>query len=310
MKLLIVCSGNSGDISPFIKGQAESIRNEGVDVEYFLIEGKGIFGYLKNLGRYNKLVQSYKPDVIHAHYGLSALFANMQRNVPVITTFHGSDINSKKLRPFSILAMRLSKYNIFVSSKIAKIGEKTLAKRNHSIIPCGVDMKKFFPIKKKDARMKLNLRENEKVVLFSGSFNNRVKNYPLAKSAVGLLDNNIKLMELKGYSRVQVNLLFNASDVALMTSFAEGSPQFIKEAAACICPIVSTDVGDVKEIIKNTEGCYICSDDPRDVAEKIIKALDFGKRTNGRENIKHLDEKLISKKIIAVYNKVLNNITT
>jgi len=54
---------------------------------------------------------------------------------------------------------------------------------------------------------------------------------------------------------------------------------------ACNLPIVSTDFGDVKEVIGNTEGCYITSFDPKDVAEKIGMALDFGKRTNGRECI-------------------------
>ena len=77
---------------------------------------------------------------------------------------------------------------------------------------------------------------------------------------------------------------------------------------ACNCPIVSTDVGDVKEVIGNTDGCYICSYDPGDVADKIKKALDFGQRTDGREKIKHLDKKIIAQEIIGVYNKVLDNI--
>ena len=304
MKLLIVCSGSSGNISPFIKEQAESIRDEGISVEYFLIEGKGISGYLKNIYRFNTVIQNYKPDIIHAHYGLSGLFANLQRRVVVITTFHGSDINYKIISLFSLLTMKLSKHNIFVSDKIA---EKALAKRNFSVIPCGIAMNIFSPTDQKEARAKLYLRENKKIILFSGSFDNPVKNYPLAKSAVDLLEDNIELIELKGYSREQVNNLLNACDVALMTSYTEGSPQFIKEAMACNCPIVSTDVGDAKEIIGDTEGCYICSYEPEDVAEKIKKALNFDKRTNGREKIKHLDEKIIAQKIIAIYRKVLED---
>lgn len=298
MKLLIVCSGNSGDISPFVKEQAESIRSEGASVEYFLIEGKGISGYLKNIYKFNAVIENYKPDIIHAHYGLSGLFANIQRKVAVVTTFHGSDINAKKVWLLSVLAMKLSKHNIFVSDKIA---EKASAKRNYSVIACGIEMKMFFPIDKKVARANLHLRENEKIVLFSGSFDNRVKNYSLAKSAVDLLADNIKLTELKGYSREQVNLLLNACDVALMTSYTEGSPQFIKEAMACNCPIVSTYVGDVREVIGDTEGCYITSFEPNDVANKLQKALVFGNRTNGRIKIKHLEINRIAKRIIDIY---------
>jgi teichuronic acid biosynthesis glycosyltransferase TuaC len=78
----------------------------------------------------------------------------------------------------------------------------------------------------------------------------------------------------------------------------------IKEAMACNCPIVSTDVGDVRALIGDTEGCYITTFDPADVAEKIRLALAFGKRTNGRENIGHLDNRIIAGKIVEVYKKV------
>ena len=76
---------------------------------------------------------------------------------------------------------------------------------------------------------------------------------------------------------------------------------------ACNLPIVSTDVGNVKEVIGNTEGCYITTYDPMDVAEKTKMALAFGRRTNGRERITKLglDSDTISKKIISVYKKVL-----
>ena len=78
----------------------------------------------------------------------------------------------------------------------------------------------------------------------------------------------------------------------ILTSFSEGSPQIIKESMACNCPIVSTDVGDVRDVIGETEGCYICSYDPKDVADKIKLALTYSEekgRTNGRKRIIELD---------------------
>jgi len=47
----------------------------------------------------------------------------------------------------------------------------------------------------------------------------------------------------------------------------------IKEALALNVPIVTTDVGDVRKIIGDAVGCFICKATPRDVAEKINNVL-------------------------------------
>jgi glycosyltransferase involved in cell wall biosynthesis len=100
----------------------------------------------------------------------------------------------------------------------------------------------------------------------------------------------------------------NAADVLILTSLWEGSPNVIKEAMACNLPIVSTNVGDVKEVICNTEGCYITTFDAEDVAKKLEKAVQFGQRTNGRIKIAHLDDQVIARKIIGLYKEVLDKI--
>lgn len=69
------------------------------------------------------------------------------------------------------------------------------------------------------------------------------------------------------------------------------------------------DVGDVKEVIGNTEGCYVCdSYDTNELSEKLRKAFQFGMRTNGRERIIKLgyDGDFVSKKIIGIYRRIIN----
>ena len=61
----------------------------------------------------------------------------------------------------------------------------------------------------------------------------------------------------------------------------------------------------MREVIGDTEGCYIAGSDPESFAEGIRKALAFGKRTSGREKIMHLDSNIIAQKIIALYNEIL-----
>ena len=305
MKILIVASYNKNRFAPFILEQAEALKKTDCEVEFFGLQGKGLLGYLKNLPALKDKINEFHPDVVHAHYGLSGLFANLQRQVPVVTTYHGSDINVKKVLLFSRIAMCLSAWNIFVSTKTLEIAKP---KKKFSLLPCGIDLTDLQLTKKNEARRRMNLSENRKYILFAGAFDNVVKNAPLAKEAVALLqDDNVELLELKGYSREEVTLLMCAADAFLMTSFTEGSPQVIKEAMACGCPIVSTDVGDVRERMEGVEGCYVANTrNPEELAELLKKAMAFNGKTNGREKIiaDGLDNKIISEELIEIYSKI------
>jgi len=305
MNLLIVCSKNSGRIAPFIVEQADSLSKLRVEVDYFCIEGKGILGYLKNRKKLLLKIQEFTPNLIHAHYGLSGLLANSQRRIPVVTTYHGSDINIPRIFLLSRLNMLFSKHNIFVS-EIQMMKSKLHG--DCSVIPCGVDMDLFIPMDKQVARQRLGINPDEKIILFAGAFSTAVKNPELAKVANGLVGNT-NLIELKGYNREEVAILLNAVDVLLMTSLTEGSPQIIKEAMACNCPIVSVDVGDVGQVIHNTTGCFITTYDPNDVAEKLRQALSFAACTEGRGRIEEmgLDINTVAVKILKVYEKVLKS---
>jgi len=303
MKILIICSKNSGKIAPFIVEQVEALMKSGLICDYYTIEGKGLKGYLKNRSSFVKKISEFQPDLIHAHYGLSGLLANTQRKIPVVTTYHGSDINLQSIYFLSRINMFLSAYNIFVSQKNI---DKSNQKRNFALIPCGVDTDFFFPMEKSIVRKYFGLKTNEKVVLFAGAFSNRVKNGELAQQAVAMLT-NVRLLELKGYNRSEVALLMNAVDICLMTSHTEGSPQFIKEAMASNCPVVSVPVGDVPEVIDGLEGCFLSNYDAIELSKKIKLALDFGKKTKGRERILELslDAKMIAEMISNVYKLVL-----
>lgn len=303
LRVLVVCSANSGKIVPYIQEQVEAIANQGALVDYFLIQRKGVVGYVRAWKMLLIKINAYKPNIIHAHYGLSGLFATMQRKVPVVTTYHGSDINNASIRFLSRIAIKLSKYNIFVSQKLVAI---VLPKQKFVVLPCGVNLSVFYPQDKKTARQVLGVDAEKKIVLFAGAFSNSVKNYPLAKATLDLLP-DVDLIELKGYSREQVALLLNAVDAVLMCSNTEGSPQFIKEAMACNCPIVSTRVGDVPEQINELEGCYLSEANPQLLAEALKQAFIFNKKTSARERVLSMDNNLIAKQLIVVYNQFLNN---
>ena len=305
MKIIIVASYNKGCFAPFIVEQADALKNLGCEVNFFGLQGKGIKGYLKNLSALKSEIKAFSPDVVHAHYGLSGLLANLQRKVPVVTTYHGSDINEPKVLRFSKMAMRLSAWNIFVSTKTLQIAKPS---KKYTLLPCGIDLSDLQLTEKTEARQMMNLSVDKKYILFAGAYNNTVKNAPLAKQAVEQLDcSSVEMLELKGYSRDEVTLLMCASDAFLMTSFTEGSPQVIKEAMTCGCPIVSVDVGDVKERTEGVEGCFVAQTrEPQELAELLQKALAFNHRTLGRKRITELglENHQVAAKLLEIYRKL------
>lgn len=314
MRILIVCSGNATGFEfekhqAFIYDQVRAVEkaDASIQFDYFFIQHKGPLGYLKSrqelIGRLAE--QSY--DYIHAHFSLSALLANLQRKVPVISTFHGSDINVQKLRLISAAVELLSEKTIYVSDSLRK---KSLvrSKTRSFVLPCGVDFDVFKIEPKETVREQLGFEPGKKYILFSSAFDNPVKNYPLARKAIDLLTNwKVELIELKNFSRQQVAQLLSAADAALMTSYTEGSPQFIKEALACNCPVVTTDAGDARYWIAKVEGCYLTSYQPADVANKLKAVLSSTRSIQGREAVQSLDNQLIAKKLIWIYKNGKNS---
>lgn len=300
MKVLIVASYNKNRFAPFIQEQADALAKVGCEIGYFGIRGKGVSGYLKQLPELKRKIKEFQPDIIHAHYGLSGLLANLQRRIPVVTTYHGSDINNTKARRFSKIAMKMSAYNVFVSQKTLDLAKP---KRNFVLLPCGINLEDYPVIDKLEARIQMGLDAQKKYVLFAGAFDNAVKNAPLAQQAVALLP-DVELLELKGYSRQQVALLMQAVDCFLMTSHTEGSPQVIKEAMACGCPIVSVDVGDVKERIEGLGGCWIVPDYcEENVTDRLRKAMRFKGKSDGRNRIiyDNLTNESVASRLFQIY---------
>jgi glycosyltransferase involved in cell wall biosynthesis len=306
MRVLVACSANSGNISPFILEQASELEKLGIEISFFPIKGKGIKGYLSNLSKLKQQVHDFNPDLIHAHSGMTALLCGLQRKKKVVSTFHGSDINNSKLKRFTRLAILLTHKHIVVTSEM----KEKLGMNDIEVIPCGVNDQIFKPNDQKLAQKKLGWDPSKNYVLFSSAFGNKVKNYPLAAAAIkGLNNSNIQLIELSGRTREEVAQMLNACDVALMTSFSEGSPQFIKEALATGTPIVSTKVGDVDTLINGIEGCFLSNFDSTSIGKKIISAIEFKKSnqfTNGAARIETLKIKgsQVAEKILLVYARV------
>jgi len=301
LRILIVANYNTGYFAPFVVDQTNALKKKHITIDFFGIVGKGIIGYLKNLPALKKKITSFKPDIIHAHYGLSGLLSNLQFRIPVVTTYHGCDINRANFRVLSSIPLIFSAYNIFVSEKQQR-NVRWIAKK-HTILPCGIDLDFFKPLDKIESQRRLGWTLNKKYVLFSSAFSRPEKNSKLAHKAIKLLP-GYELIELKGYSRDYVLLLMSACDVGLLTSVREVSPMFIKEMMACGKPIVSTDVGDVKSLIEGTPGCSIVPLDASAIAHAIKKAIACSSVSYPASSLALMDNDAVAAKLISIYRKI------
>lgn len=289
----------------FVSEQVRSLRALGIEVDVLHADVlKTRFLYLFSLFLLWKRLLTSRYDLVHAHYVFAGVIARLQLSVPVVLTHHGDETFFGWQSVLSKIVSSLVDQTIVVSPEM----KKAIGLPAAEIIPCGVDFERFKWIPKENARQELGLPEDKKLILFAGDKSKSLKRFDLVESAVDLLLKNGMPVELvvayrEPYDRIP--LFMNACDVLVLPSEREGSPQVIKEAMACNLPVVASDVGDVVEMIRETEGCYICERRAEDIAQKINLALKFGKNTNGREHIEKYELLTTARQIKCLYEAVL-----
>lgn len=330
MKILIVSRFQSvfkDNLLPFVLEQGGSLRTFGCEIEYFLVRGN----YLCAVKALKQKILECHPDIVHAHYGLSAITAELQSLVPVVTTFHNGETLNWHVNLLTSLFSLRAKHVVYVAQHIYDL--VYFKAKKYSIIPCGVNMEDCHIIDKTVARRQLGFEDGVKYILFGGAFDDLRKNYAILRNAVERIEQapwvpveggercgDIVCLEMKGLSRAECVLRMNACDLFALPSHSEGSPQALKEAMACNCPILATDIADVRHVLGDLPGHYVlrnpCKTHERWDADKnslqemvtlLQEALMYNKRTNGRQRIidKGLATEQVAKKILAIYKQIL-----
>jgi teichuronic acid biosynthesis glycosyltransferase TuaC len=303
---------------PFIVQQVAFLRKAGVEVDVFPFRGgKRISRYAQAWSDARAKIATGNYHLVHAQWGQSGLLA-LPRRIPLVVTFRGDDLEGiigkdgkptlqgSLLKTISRQVARLADQVIVVSESLAR----ALPHRRVHVVPSGLDLQLFCPVPQAAARQKLGLSQDKRYVLFAGAAGNPRKRYFLARQAVELLqkDMDVELLVAERVMHEQIPDFMNASDVLLLASLHEGSPNVVKEALACNLPVVSTDVGDVRQRIQNIHGCAVLSDDqPESITSCLRDILKSRQRIDGRAAVADLDENILTKQVLNVYRLALNN---
>jgi teichuronic acid biosynthesis glycosyltransferase TuaC len=307
----------------FVEQQVAGLRKIGVNVEVLFIQrqSKGMKEYVRVPSLVRRAVAAFNPDVVHAMYGgvLADLTTSVVRDRPTVVTYHGSDLLGEHLS--GVLRRCLAAYGVRSSHRAARrasgivfVAEKLLeqvqvdsSRTQVRVIPCGIDFNRFRPMDKAACRRQLGWRSDRFQVLFNVSGGDPVKRPGLARRAVAELASRgvpADIHEMTGVTNEEVPVWLNASDVLLLTSLHEGSPTVVKEALACNVPVVSVDVGDVRERIRGIEGCYLASPEPADLAGKLNLVYERVGEVHSREKIGELSLECVASRLATFYREL------
>jgi teichuronic acid biosynthesis glycosyltransferase TuaC len=321
MRILSVIPGEAEGASYiFAKRQVVGLQKVGVvNRSFFLTSRLSPWKLFKEWLRFRKEIVNFQPDLVHAHYGtMTAFFCIIGTRLPLVVYFRGNDLSCHPeisfLRAYTgiflsqVAALR-ARHLICVSEQTAQLlwwkGSQA------SIISSGVDTTIFYPRPWEEARAALGWDQEERVVIFNVGKDPSRKRLDLARAAVDVAMRwcgEINFCLLSGdIDPDQIPLMLNAADCLLVTSDFEGSPNIVKEALACNLPIVSVDVGDVRELLQGADLSYIVSRDQENLGEAVAKILNHRKRSNGHQNIIKLSLHKTTERIIKIYQTALAN---
>jgi len=257
-----------------------------------------------------KIIKKYKIDVIHSHWiipsGFIGAFFKKIFKIKHITTAHAIDIYTLEKLPFRRTLIQFIYKNceflVCVSSvlkeKIIKIlKEKNSTPKDKIIIkPMGTDIKFIDKKDKKDDKFYLlflgrfvEKKGIEYLIEAMKEIKKENRNIKLLIGGSGPLEKKIKdkveelnltdCIEFLGWvPREKIHEVFKIADLLVVPSIVtetgdtEGMPTVIIEAMGAGVPVIATDVGGVKDVIRNYEnGIIINQKNPLEIKEKSLE---------------------------------------
>lgn len=319
LRVLYVIPGEAEGASMiFAKRQAASFRKLAVVVDmFFLASRTSPFVLAKEWLRLRRKIQTFKPDLVHAQFGtMTAFLCAIAKKSPLVVTYQGTDLN----RSYSISRMRsgagrfLSRIAALRANQIICVSEELkrrlwCGRGRTTVVPSGVDTTIFYARSREEARTELGWEQEERVVLFNAGWHPRHKRLDLAQSAIDVassITGEIRVVLLDGYVEPRaIPLMMNGADCLLLTSENEGSPNIVKEALACNLPVVSVDVGDVRERLDGVRPSEIVAREPNAIAQGVSRILRRSERSNGSLFAQEFSLDRIAVRILAIYLNAL-----
>lgn len=286
-------------LGSFVRDQADALRAEGVDVDVFAFSPGAYLRAARDLRGSRRAADH---DLVHAHFGLSAWPALALRGLPHAVTLHGTDLRHPRSRRITRAALPFCDLVAAVSDELAAEAGDRRGRRDVKVLPCGVDLERFTPSDRREARARLGLPADEPVVLFPADPHRPAKRFDRAREAAG----DARLLTLGRVHPFEVPLYVNAANAVLVPSDHEGFGLAVLEALACDVPVLATPVGNHPAALAGVERTLCAAYDReawRAALAPHLAAAD--PRVDGRASARRWSSTAMARRVIEAYNEVL-----
>lgn len=238
-------------LGSFIRDQVQALRRTGeAELQVFEFAPGGAGAYLRAAAELRRRYAHERFDIVHAHFGLSqwpALAAPARMRV---VTLHGTDLSHPRSRPITLAGLRSADLAAAVSEPLAREIPRWATGGRVSVLPVGVDVHRFHPIPRDEARAALGLDPRGPYLLFPADPRRPEKGHELALGLAG----DVPLLTLGTVEPARVPLWINAANAVLIPSAREGFGLAVLEALACDVPALATPVGIAPEALAGVDG--------------------------------------------------------
>jgi teichuronic acid biosynthesis glycosyltransferase TuaC len=291
-------------LGSFVRDQVEALRRiPDVDLELFAFSPGSPTAYARAAAQLRARNGRKRFDVVHAHFGLSAWPAFAARARARAVTLHGTDLSHPRSRAITLAALPMLDLVATVSEPLARQVPRWAVRRaGEAVLPAGVDVERFRPIPRAEARAKLGLRPDGRYLLFPASPSRPEKRYDRAAAVA----EGTGLLTLGDVEPTQVPLWVNAANAVLAPSEREGFGLAVLEALACDVPVLATPVGIAPEALAGIDGAYCGPFDSqawRDALGPHLAAAD--PRIRGRGRAERFSTDRIALEVVSAWKRLL-----
>lgn len=308
-----------------------------------LIQEYSIISDLVTKGNYN-IIQACDYDYLTS---LPPLFVKKKINIPLIITtdafpgiswFFGNRfvdaVGKTYTQTLGKLIFNFCDKLVVLSNNLAEDSKKIgISPKKVCVIPNGINFNQFSPeVDGTEIRKKLNITDNEKVILFVGRLSlvkrvdilidviKRLSEEGLQVKAViigdgeyrdyyhKLAESNNNIIFTGSISHSEIQKYFAMADVFMLPSLSEGLPNVLLEVAACAKPIVATNTGGISDIVIHGKTGFLVEHGDLDAFIEYVRLIlndeELSKKlgNNAYEHVrKEFDWSVIIKKYEQVY---------